>query len=65
MMQELDHVHQTIKQYQLDVMRLGQRANEMSKFDKGAMLERSIRKRERVLEKLTKEVMKLQEKNVE
>jgi hypothetical protein len=36
----------------------------MAKFDKGAQLENKIRKRENILEKLTKSVMKLQTKNV-
>ena len=56
-------MHGTIKQYQMDVMRLGQRATEISKYDKGAQLERKIEKKDKDLLKLTTEVTRLQEIN--
>ena len=56
MMQELDILQEQAKQYQMEVMRLGQRASEIQRFDKGAQLEKEIRKKEKILKTLSKEV---------
>ena len=59
LMQELDILQESAKQYQMEVMRLGQRASEISQYDKGAVLEKQIRKEEKQLQGLTSEFVKM------
>jgi len=59
LMQELDILQESAKQYLMEVMRLGQRASEISHYDKGAVLEKKIKKEEKLLGKLSNEMSML------